>query len=572
MKNISTIVIIFILIGCNKHYSPSEKLLDEVEKIIEISPDSASRIIKSIPSPEELDIKSFARWCMLSGKITDKLFDTLLLTDQFEKAYSWYSTYGSPCEQIQILIYLGRSNATDGDYDKAMSIYTDALDIAKKNKLYNLSGYIYSYMGDLYVEKYMHTKAIDKYKIAAQYFNEANNKDSYACALRDLGREYACTDSINIALKSLLKADSISTYSINQNVKASIANTLGNIYAMQKNYIKAKQYLRKALFYGKNKTPNLLALADLYISTDSINKAKEILKETAEYDATYTYSIKYLYYQIYKSEENYKEALTYLEEYTDLIDSILYSDNQSKILNIETKYNHLKMKQDVNKLKLKQQSYIFATIICFLILLLVIIGYLLYRKKVKEKIHKQQTELNKMKIELLNLSIKLETKRNHSNTFKESDENYLKIQKEMEILLTNYKKLQNKILLDSPLYKKLLDLTNQHIPRNNKALITKEQWELITNEITSIYPTFYDYLYNLCPQLSEQDFQYCCFYMYGFDTNAEAKLLNIAPNSVRTKHLRLRQKLNITLSANTSLYDYLIENMHEYPLFKQQRT
>lgn len=257
--------------GCNKQAPIYDTLINKAEKIIEISPDSASRIIKSIPSPEELDIKSFARWCMLSGKITDKLFDTLLPADQFVKAYSWYSTYGSPSEQIQILIYLGRSNATDGDYDKAMSIYTNALDIAKKSKLYNLSGYIYSYMGDLYVEKYMHTKAIDKYKIAAQYFKEANNKDSYACALRDLGREYACTDSINSALKSLHKADSISTYSINQNVKASIANTLGNIYAMQKNYTKAKQYLHKALFYGKNKTPNLLALADLYISTDSIN-------------------------------------------------------------------------------------------------------------------------------------------------------------------------------------------------------------------------------------------------------------------------------------------------------------
>ena len=40
-----------------------------------------------------------------------------------------------------------------GDYDKAMSIYTKALEIGEKNKLYNLVGYTYSYIGDLYREK-----------------------------------------------------------------------------------------------------------------------------------------------------------------------------------------------------------------------------------------------------------------------------------------------------------------------------------------------------------------------------------------------------------------------------------
>lgn len=51
--------------------------------------------------------------------------------------------------------------------------------------------------------------------------------------------------------------------------------------------------------------------------------------------------------------------------------------------------------------------------------------------------------------------------------------------------------------------------------------------------------------------------------MYGFDTNTEAKLLNITVDSVRKKRLRLRRKLDITLTDNNStLYEYLIENMH----------
>ena len=170
---------------------------------------------------------------MLSGKITDEIFNSILPTYQLERAYDWYSSHGSPDEQVQILIYLGRSYFADGDYDKAMSIYTNALDIAGKNKLNNLIGYTYDYIGDLYREKFMFTEAIKKYEMAADNFKKENNTDSYACALRDMGREYACTDSISRALEILLMADSITETSEDKDVKASIENTLGNIYVAQ---------------------------------------------------------------------------------------------------------------------------------------------------------------------------------------------------------------------------------------------------------------------------------------------------------------------------------------------------
>ena len=132
-KSIAIIITsILVLSGCNKQQSVSDRLLNEVEKAIAINPDSASNLLKSISSPEKLDDKAFARWCMLSGKITDEIFNSILPTYQLERAYDWYSSHGSPDEQVQILIYLGRSYFADGDYDKAMSIYTNALDIAEK--------------------------------------------------------------------------------------------------------------------------------------------------------------------------------------------------------------------------------------------------------------------------------------------------------------------------------------------------------------------------------------------------------------------------------------------------------
>ena len=563
-KSIAIIITsILVLSGCNKQQSVSDRLLNEVEKAIAINPDSASNLLKSISSPEKLDDKAFARWCMLSGKITDEIFNSILPTYQLERAYDWYSSHGSPDEQVQILIYLGRSYFADGDYDKAMSIYTNALDIAGKNKLNNLIGYTYDYIGDLYREKFMFTEAIKKYETAAECFKKENNTDSYACALENIGREYACIDSLSCAIEILTIADSVAANTKDIEVTASINNALGNIYVMREEYDKAEKYFLKALSTGKEKMPDYVALIDLYTTTDSIDKAKELLSKIPQDDPQYTCSINYLYYQIHNAERDYKEALAYLEEYVDMVDSIVYADSQSKILNIESKYNHLKISQEVDRLKIKQQSYIIFSVICISCLLLIMIVYLLYRKQAKEKIHRQQDELNRIKTDLTYVSLELEEKKKLLDTFKEKDDNYNKIEKEIALLTSNYKELQHKSLENSPTFKELVRLAKQNKPRNDKPLITDKQWELIADEITYIYPNLSKYLYSLCPNLPEQDFLYCCLCMCGFDTNTEAKLLNIASDSVRKKRFRLREKLNIALlNDNTTLYEYLIENMH----------
>ena len=563
-KSIAIIITsILVLSGCNKQQSVSDRLLNEVEKAIAINPDSASNLLKSISSPEKLDDKAFARWCMLSGKITDEIFNSILPTYQLERAYDWYSSHGSPDEQVQILIYLGRSYFADGDYDKAMSIYTNALDIAGKNKLNNLIGYTYDYIGDLYREKFMFTEAIKKYETAAECFKKENNTDSYACALKNIGREYACIDSLSCAIEILTIADSVAANTKDIEVTASINNALGNIYVMREEYDKAEKYFLKALSTGKEKMPDYVALIDLHTTTDSIDKAKELLSKIPQDDPQYTCSINYLYYQIHNAERDYKEALAYLEEYVDMVDSIVYADSQSKILNIESKYNHLKISQEVDRLKIKQQSYIIFSVICISCLLLIMIVYLLYRKQAKEKIHRQQDELNRKKTDLTYVSLELEEKKKLLDTFKEKDDNYNKIEKEIALLTSNYKELQHKSLENSPTFKELVRLAKQNKPRNDKPLITDKQWELIADEITYIYPNLSKYLYSLCPNLPEQDFLYCCLCMCGFDTNTEAKLLNIASDSVRKKRFRLREKLNIALlNDNTTLYEYLIENMH----------
>jgi len=98
--------------------------------------------------------------------------------------------------------------------------------------------------------------------------------------------------------------------------------------------------------------------------------------------------------------------------------------------------------------------------------------YLLYRKQAKEKIHRQQDELNRIKTDLTYVSLELEEKKKLLDTFKEKDDNYNKIEKEIALLTSNYKELQHKSLENSPTFKELVRLAKQNKPRNDKPLIT----------------------------------------------------------------------------------------------------
>lgn len=147
-----------------------------------------------------------------------------------------------------------------------------------------------------------------------------------------------------------------------------------------------------------------------------------------------------------------------------MLDSIIYADNQSKILNIESKYNHLKISKEVDRLKIKQQSYIIISIISIVTLLFITVGYLLYRKKQKK--NSKTTgwiKPDKRKFALCVIRIGKE-KKIVKHTQREN-ENYNKMQEEINLLSANYKELQNKSLENSPLFKELTYLANKNKPR-----------------------------------------------------------------------------------------------------------
>lgn len=556
------LLFIIILSGCRKE-SATLPLLQSVEELIPMYADSASALLDSIKAPDELGNKDFARWCMLRGKATDETATGLLPIYQWQRAQKWFMKHGTAEEQAQIALYLGRAYVEDGEYDKAMKIYAEALQLAKEHQAYNVAGYICAYMADLYGFRDIISGRLEKREEACEFFKKAENYKSYAYALKDLACECTLTDSFNCTIPLLQKADSISQLIPNKDLIAAVANAFGLVYKMQGKYKDAEKHHLKAIETGSEESyKDSVALLHIYIKDNQLAKAHEIIESTTK-KKDICYNINEAYYLLCKAEGKYKEALHYKEICSDILDSLTLAQNETKVLEIEKKYNNAKIREENELLKIAQQRDMIIIIITISLLLLCAAGYIIYWQRNKTTLYRKQAEIDKMRIEHLHLSMELEEKKQVLQTaMAEQNHKAEELQAEIDIISTRYQQLQQQRLESSIIGKRIATLAKKNKLEDHQTISNDKAWHPITSEIDKIYPRFYSLLKDTFhPTLTEQEFLYCYLHVFGFDGNDEAKLLGVNPDTVRMKRSRINQKRPEASRKETSLRDFLIKNL-----------
>lgn len=444
MKALLYAMLLFLLIipGCKKenHILP---LLQTAEQFLPTYADSASILLDSISDPDGLDDEDFARWCMVSGKVTDETATGLLPLYQWKRAQEWFMQHGTAEERAQVALYLGRAYVEDGEYDKAMQVYADALELAKGHQAYNVAGYICAYMADLYGFRNITSECLKKRKEAGEFFKEAGNYKSYAYALKELACHWAVIDSFFCAIPLLQRADSISQLIPNKDLAAAIANAYGLVYEAQGKYKDAEKYHLKAIETGSEESyKDSVALLYIYIKDNQLAKAYKII-EAVTRNEQLSYNINEAYYLFYKTEKKYKEALHYKEICSDILDSVTVAQNETKVLEIEKKYNNAKIREENEALKVAQQRNVIIISITLSLLLLSIAGYIIYRQKVRARLYQKQAEIDKAKIEHLHLSVELEEKKQALQiAITDREKHTASLKQEIESLSTEYNILQ----------------------------------------------------------------------------------------------------------------------------------
>lgn len=564
-------------IGCRDE-SDAIYLIDRAESLLKSDPDSSHILLDSIAVPDNLSDKLLARWCMLSGKVADTLYTDLPYVQQLLRAQAYYKSHGTKQEQAKIGLYLGRSYVEDKENEKAMKVYLQALDIALRSEDYNQAGYICSYMGDLYDFEGNYLLGKDKYKEAESYFRKAGNMRSSAFALRDVGRMYAFSDSLDIALIFLLKADTIIVEVGYSSDIGTIYNGIGNIYNMLGNKELAKLYLWKNVNMSDfDDAPSYRTLAGIYIEEGDFKNARICLEKASvpSFNDMTRFSVLYGYSLLEKAEGNWEKAWFYLDEYNSASDSILTIRNRENIIKIEKEYEHLKISLENMRLKSDKQKYFIYWVISVSILLILLWVFQIRIDRKNKRLLKQEIDLSNKSNELFRLrdnlrnkqdrlealSIQLSEKNeklNELDSREKLEKEYEQIKKEEETLVLRIAERRKDLFLSSAIAKKVIKLSQKVVPGATKSPLSEKDWQNIITQVNEVYPFLADRLAAF--NLSAAELRYCYLSLLGLDSIGESILLHIQPDSVNKRRQRVRQRLGI-IAKELDLCAYLINSV-----------
>ena len=564
-------------IGCRDE-SDATYLIDRAESLLKSDPDSSLILLDSIAVPDNLSDKLLARWCMLYGRVADTLYTDLPYIQQLLRAQAYYEDHGTKQEQAKIGLYLGRSYVEDKENEKAMKVYLQALDIALRCEDYNQAGYICSYMGDLYDFEGDYLLGKDKYKEAESYFRKAGNMRSSAFALQDIGRMYAFSDSLDIALTFLLKADTIIVEVGDSSDIGTIYNGIGNIYNMLDNKELAKLYLWKDINMSDfDDAPSYRTLAGIYIEEGDFKNARICLEKASvpSFNDMTRFSVLYGYSLLEKAEGNWEKAWFYLDEYNSASDSILTIRNRENIIKMEKEYEHLKISLENMRLRSDKQTYLIYLIISVSILLILLWVFQIRIDRKNKRLLKQEIDLSNKRNELFRLrdnlrikqdrlealSIQLSEKNeklNELDSREKLEKEYEQIKKEEETLVLRIAERRKDLFLSSAIAKKVIKLSQKVVPGATKSPLSEKDWQNMITQVNEVYPFLADRLAAF--NLSAAELRYCYLSLLGLDSIGESILLHIQPDSVNKRRQRVRQRLGI-IAKELDLCAYLINSV-----------
>ena len=517
----------------------ASETMDRAEILLEANPDSAYILLNEVKTPDRLNERQFARWCMLYCRAADKLFKDMLYTEQLDRALAWYKNHGTAEQRAWMGLYLGRSYVKDKLFIPATMAYSDALGLAKEKHLYDVAGYICSYMADLYTYTGQRSEERRKFEEAAEFFKQAGNERSYAFALRDMAKTLSFDDSLSLALCYMLRADSIITGLQDLKGIGSISNGLGNIYDLMGDVKKAKVCFFKCLDLDTvDQAPTYLALSNLYYNENILDSARYYLtKVVGPTLNTYT-SIDCLYlgYLIEKDAGDMEKALSYLEQYQKKKDFLYDKQKQVDVIDAEKRHNMVAVIRD-NKELIAEKRFLFAwaVIAC----LLLVVGYQMRDRKRLLEINRRQKLLEeeksrhkKQKTELEDRLQELTAEMERKAAAHEDTSEYKK-----EIITLRFEKLRQ-----SSLFKTIKEQCRKVEPDTEQKL-NEEEWKSLIRLIDSFFPNACVFMKENTLGLTKTETKICYLSFLNLRLSEEATLLGVSSDSANKFRSRTRQKL-----------------------------
>lgn len=504
------------LFACNHH--SSNPMLQQVDSLLEMKPDSALTILKNISVLEDLPEVDKAYYALLLAEATDKNKLPLLPCDSLLNfALDYYGD--DDREKAVALMYKGRLLAQMNDEMSAIEHNLKALEVLQ-NYPQDLKcrRLIYSMLGVWYGDCELYDKALEIQNQALLYSFSA--KDT-AIAYHNIGYIYGMRDMQDSAITYQRKSVEYAMRSKDTSMILTSWHNLSLYYGRFENIDSAVVYAYKVLqnISDENKifSGYFYNIGDLYIGLGQYDSARYYLEKSLLFSPSLSMS----YWSLAVMEAklgNFKSAYYYLDTFVMVQDSLDASERLSEVQHIVYKnQTALEVKDEQIKFRKVIGRIVFsAIIICFVVAL--IYQRWINKKNNQQALYRQALQYADEKQNVMQQRI--EENESVLALLQDRENQNLDEIAQKEQLITQLKKeklaLRTWLFQQTSIYKKVMSLSDQQqVNKKIRKVMAAAELDKLKKTTFEIYADYISPLQAQYSQLTEDDLLVLCLQEAG---------------------------------------------------------
>ena len=503
------------LFACNHH--SSNPMLQQVDSLLEMKPDSALTILKNISVLEDLPEVDKAYYALLLAEATDKNKLPLLPCDSLLNfALDYYGD--DDREKAVALMYKGRLLAEMDDEKAAIEMNLKALEILQDYPVdTKYRRLIYSALGLWFWNCELNDKALEVLHQSLHYSFDA--KDT-AIAYINIGYIYGMRNMQDSAITYQRKAVKYAMRSKDRSMILTSWHNLSICYRHFENVDSAVVYAHKVLqhlSYGNGKADAYYNMGDLYVDLEQYDSARHYLEKSLFLSPSR--SIPYWSLAVMEAElGNFKSAYHYLDTFVMVQDSLDNSELLTEVQHLVYKHQtELRVKDEQIKSKRIIRWIVFVSvIICFVVAL--IYQRWINKKNNQQALYRQALQYADEKQNVLKQRI--EENESALALLQDRENQNLDEIAQKEQLITQLKKeklaLRTWLFQQTSIYKKVMSLSDQQqVNKKIRKVMAAAELDKLKKTTFEIYADYISPLQAQYSQLTEDDLLVLCLQEAG---------------------------------------------------------
>ena len=578
MKNKTLIIIVIIAATAaalslgiyQKRTHQINASLLQIEQLMYERPDSAWKILQHMPPISQLRKEEQALHALLFTQAQYKNYIPVKSDSLLRIAEAYYRTSSDSLHKAWTLFYLAQYYRDSDEKEKALSYFQQA-NIASRNIENNQFKFLLNlHWAGLLTNEDAYEKGIEKYQTANRYaillkdtLKQINlyGKWGWCCLLKEEDERADSLFNVGLTLSATTKDRIYDKY---------LLNRLSLTARERKDYKRALELVNRSLSLAKDSTelyPLWNNKGEILLEMNQYDSAHFYLsKDTRDYDP-YFKATHYLNWSIYEEKiKNLPKALEYSKRYAELLDTIYQKRLESKVVNLQHKYDYSLIQSENKLLKIKRQRlYISLTAICMAVLTVAVIFFYKRReekRKLAEQMRSKDDLMKEMRLQLQEKTIDLHAAQEKIIEKETALDKELSQREKMRSEYSSKEAAMRKeILRHSEIIRKMEQLnkmSQQDKIQSRSVVLSDEEQDNLAEVINICYNNFTDRLWKKFPTLTKADISLCCLIKIGISNSNMLYLLDTSKVALKKRKNRLKHD-KMGMDENDSLDEFIME-------------